>query len=133
MTQAGRRAMTAMWIAAALLTGACGACGAPNGSTGPTGGGGGGGGGSGNDEAARLCGGIRAKVEQLYRAEAQAKEPKRVAEAVTDNTAMVMNDCAKAPAKVSKCVGAVASVPELEKKCLVQLDDEGTEGEELRR
>ena len=127
--------MTAMWIAAALLASACcGACGAPNGSTGPGGGGGGGGGGAaGSDEAARLCGGIRGKVEQLYRAEAQAKEPKRVAEAVTDNTAMVMNDCAKAPAKVSKCVGAVASVPELEKKCLVQLDDEGTEGEELRR
>jgi hypothetical protein len=46
---------------------------------------------------------------------------------------MVMNDCAKDPAKVSRCVGAVASVPELEKKCLVQLDDEGTEGEALRR
>jgi hypothetical protein len=79
------------------------------------------------------CEGIRAKVEQLYRAEAQAKEPKRVEEAVADNTAMVMNDCAKAPAKMATCVGRVSTVAELEKTCLVQLDDEGSEGEELRK
>ena len=126
MNRAGRpaRAATAA-IAAALL--AC-ACSGKGGAT--TGGGGGGGTDPG---AAGLCDGIRAKVEQLYRGEAQAKEPKRVAEAVADNTTMVMNDCARAPAKVSRCVNGVSSVPELEKKCLVPLDDEGTEGEELRR
>jgi hypothetical protein len=90
--------------------------------------------GGGNESGeARTCEGIRPKVERLYRAEAEAKEPKRVDEAVADNTKMVMNDCAKAPAKVAACVNGVSSVPDLEKKCLVPLDDEGTEGEALRR
>jgi hypothetical protein len=90
-------------------------------------------GGSGSAPAASPCDAIRPKVEQLYRAEAEQKEPKRVAEAVADNTAMVMNDCAKAPAKVAACVHGADSVAELEKKCLTPLDDEGSEGEELRK
>jgi hypothetical protein len=113
----------AMVAAAALLACACSGKGAT------TVGGGGGGGSAG----ARPCEGIRAKVERLYRAEAAAKEPKRVEEAVADNTTMVMNDCAKAPAKVAACVNDAASVADIEKKCLVPLDDEGTEGEALRR
>jgi hypothetical protein len=126
MMRAGPRAMAAMGLAAALC-----ACSGKGGTT--MGGGGSGGGGAGSAGAASPCEGIRGKVEQLYRAEAQAREPKRVDEAVADNTTMVMNDCAKAPAKVARCVDGVASVPELEKKCLAPLDDEGTEGEELRR
>jgi hypothetical protein len=117
----------AMVAAAALL--AC-ACPGQSGTSGAPGGGGGGGGGG---SAASPCDGIRAKVEKLYRAEAEAKEPKRVEEAVADNLTMVMNDCAKAPAKVAACVSAVSSVAALERECLAPLDDEGTEGEELRR
>jgi len=129
MIPANRRARAAIAAIAAMLL-AC-AC---SGKGGATVGSGGGGGSSSNDpDAAHLCDGIRGKVEQLYRAEAQAKEPKRVDEAVSDNTTMVLNDCAKAPRKVVKCVEGVASVPELEKKCLAPLDDEGTEGEALRR
>jgi hypothetical protein len=79
------------------------------------------------------CDGIKAKVEGLYRAEAQTKEPKRVDGAVADNTAMVMNDCKKDPGRVSACVGKVSTVAELEAKCLKQLDDEGTEGNELKK
>lgn len=75
------------------------------------------------------CDGIRAKVEGFYRAEAQAKEPTRVDDAVADNTAMVMKDCAKDPAKVVACVSAVTTLRDLETTCLVQLDDEGTEGD----
>jgi hypothetical protein len=77
---------------------------------------------------ATTCDGVRPRVEQLYRAEAQAKEPKRVEEAVADNTQMVMNDCAKDPAKTVPCLAKVATVSELEKDCLIPLDDEGTEG-----
>ena len=73
------------------------------------------------------CDGIKPRVEQLYRAEAQAKEPKRVDEAVADNTQMVMNDCAKDPAKTVPCLAKAATVSELEKDCLIPLDDEGTE------
>jgi hypothetical protein len=75
------------------------------------------------------CDGARPKVEALYRAEAQAKEPKRVDEAVADNTAMVMKDCAKQPDKTVACLGRVTTVAELEKDCLIPLDPEGTEGE----
>ena len=79
--------------------------------------------------ATPTCDGIRTKVEQLYRAEAQAKEPKRVDEAVADNTKMVENDCAKAPDKVAPCVVKAESVAEIEKSCLIPLDDEGTEAD----
>jgi hypothetical protein len=74
------------------------------------------------------CQAQRGKVEQLYRAEAQVKEPSRVDEAMADNTAMVMNDCAKQPDKVAPCVAKATSVAEIEAQCLVPLDDEGTEG-----
>lgn len=76
------------------------------------------------------CADARAKVEQLYRAEAQQKEPKRVDEATADNTQMVMTDCAKDPARVAPCLQKATTVAELEKQCLVPLDEEGTEGEQ---
>lgn len=90
-------------------------------------------GGSGTAPVASTCDGLRAKLEGLYRAEAQDKEPKRVEEAVADNTTMVLNDCAKSPDKVVACVNAANSIPELESKCLRPLDDEGTEGKEIRK
>ena len=82
---------------------------------------------------AKSCDDVKARVEQLYRAEAQSKEPKRVDEAVADNTTMAMNDCAKDPARIVPCLARVPSVADLEKQCLIPLDDEGTEGEALRK
>jgi hypothetical protein len=81
---------------------------------------------------AELCEGTRAKVEQLYRTEAEANEPKRVDAAVADNTQMVMNDCAKDPAKVAACISGISTIAELEAKCLHPLDEEGTEGNDLK-
>lgn len=80
---------------------------------------------------ASSCDGVRASVEAIYRDEAQRKEPKRVDDAVADNTAMVMTDCAKNPAKVAPCLAAAATVADIEKKCLAPLDPEGSEGEAL--
>jgi hypothetical protein len=77
---------------------------------------------------ATTCDGVKPRVEQLYRAEAQAKEPKRVDDAVADNTQMAMTDCAKDPGKLVPCLAKAGSVAELEKDCLIPLDDEGTEG-----
>jgi hypothetical protein len=77
------------------------------------------------------CDGVKAKIESLYRAEAQAREPKRVEEAVADNTAMAMAECAKAPDRVSACIAQAATVADLEAKCMPQLDDEGSEGDTL--
>jgi len=77
------------------------------------------------------CDAARAKVEQLYRAEAKAREPNRVDEAVADNTAMVMTDCGRDPGKVSACLASVETVKELEQRCLAPIDDEGSEGDRL--
>jgi hypothetical protein len=82
---------------------------------------------------AKSCDDIKARVEQMYRGEAHVKEPKRVEQAVADNTTMVMNDCAKDPAKAVPCLAKAGSVAELEKQCLIQLDDEGTEGQALAK
>ncbi|HEY5947829.1 MAG TPA: hypothetical protein VIV40_20155 [Kofleriaceae bacterium] len=82
---------------------------------------------------AKSCDDVRPRVEQLYRAEGQAKEPKRVDDFVADNTAMVMKDCGKDPGKRVPCLAAAASVADLERQCLIQLDDEGTEGEALAK
>lgn len=82
---------------------------------------------------AKTCDDVRPRVEQLYRVEAQSKEPKRVDEAVADNTTMAMNDCAKDPAKLAPCLASVPTVAALEKQCLIPIGDEGTEGEALRK
>lgn len=79
--------------------------------------------------APTTCEGVRPRVAELYRTEAQLKEPKRVDDAVADNTAMVMKDCNKDPGKVVPCLVKAQTVAELEKQCLVPLDEEGTEGE----
>ena len=82
---------------------------------------------------AKTCEDVKPRIEQLYRVEAQSKEPKRVDEAVADNTTMAMNDCAKDPAKLVPCFASVPTVAALEKECLIPLDDEGTEAEALRK
>ena len=88
-----------------------------------------------NTPPATGCDGAKAKVEQLYKAEAVAKAEKddRIAESVADNTQMVMNECVKSPDKVVACINKVSTSAELEKQCLEPLDDAGTEGEALRR
>jgi hypothetical protein len=79
------------------------------------------------------CDSVRDKIAQLYRAEAQVKEPKRVDDAVADNTHMVLADCEKDPVRAVPCLESSATVAEIEKRCLVPLDLEGTEGEGLAR
>ena len=76
------------------------------------------------------CDGARGKLEALYRAEAEQREPKRVDEYVADNTQMVLADCRKAPDRVISCLAAAQTVKDIETKCVAPLDDEGTEGEQ---
>jgi hypothetical protein len=89
--------------------------------------------GSASSSNAKTCDEVKPRIEQLYRAEAQSTEPKRVDEAVADNTTMAMNDCAKDPGKLVPCFATAATASQLEKQCLIPLDDEGTEGEALRK
>jgi hypothetical protein len=72
---------------------------------------------------------VKPRVEAMYRAEGQQREPKRVDEYVSDNTTMIMNDCVTNPAKLAPCLAAAATVAQMEQECVIPLDDEGTEGE----
>lgn len=106
------------------------ACACPKPPAGPAGGtAAGSGSSSGVQPAATACDALRPKVEQLYRAAARNGDPKRVDEIVADNTAMVMNDCRKAPDKATACITAATTTQELEARCLEPIDDEGTEGD----
>jgi len=78
------------------------------------------------------CDNVKPRVEALYRAEGQQREPKRVDEYVADNTTMIMNDCVKEPAKFAPCLASAASVAQMEQDCAIPLDDEGTEAEAPR-
>lgn len=78
---------------------------------------------------ANTCDEVKPRIETLYRAEAQTRDPKRVDDFVADNTAMVMADCAKDPARFVPCISSAPTVADLEKQCVVPLDDEGTEGD----
>jgi hypothetical protein len=110
------------WLAPVIL--ACGCSGKPAGSASA---------GAGGGTSAGRCDAVRGKIEQLYRTEARAREPGRIDEAVADNTAMVMTDCAKAPARVTPCIAAATTAAELEARCLAPIDDEGTEGDRVGR
>jgi hypothetical protein len=102
-----------LWVL--LLTVVCGCPSKPT--TAPTGGG--------SQQppvtTATTCDDVRPKIEALYRAES--------ATTAADNTTMVLSDCNKDPARIVPCLANAQSVPELEKNCLIQLDDEGTEGD----
>ena len=86
----------------------------------------------GNEPAPPACDSAAETVRALYRADAQQKEPKRVDEAVADNTAMAMNDCRKDPAKIAPCLQAAKSTDEIEHHCMIPLDPEGSEGDALK-
>ena len=83
------------------------------------------------------CESAKPKIEALYRADADATMPgadkvgKR-AEIVADNTQMVLNDCAKTTSTAVPCLDRVTTVADMEAKCLIPIDDEGTEGDALK-
>lgn len=87
---------------------------------------------AGSGSAVATCADAHATVERLYRAEATDADAARRETWIADNTAMVLNDCAKDPAKRVPCIQRATSVADLENKCVAPLDDDGTEGEELR-
>ena len=92
---------------------------------------GGTGAGTGNASA---CDGLQASVTALYEAEAKATgAAEKDATFVADNVAMVMKDCAQEPGRVARCAREAQSVAQLEKDCLIPLDQEGTEGDRLAK
>lgn len=122
---------TVLLLAAFFASGAC-ACkdGSKAGSTtGPT---------SGNEDAKRGdpadCDKSRDRVKALYeeqaKAEAKPDDSDEVralrAQIVEDNTHMVMVDCRAQPGRFAPCLEAAVSVEQMERDCLIPLDDEGT-------
>ncbi|MCE9578036.1 MAG: hypothetical protein K8W52_33205 [Deltaproteobacteria bacterium] len=124
-----RRAVGSLAIVASLFLAACGC--APKKGTDPgTGSAGSGSAGSGN---AADCEAARANVTALYQSQSTVGNAAKNATFVADNVAMVMTDCAADPAKVAACAAAAKSVADLERDCLLPIDDEGSEGDRLTK
>lgn len=73
---------------------------------------------------------VKALYEKAAQAEAKPDDTEQVkslrAEIVEDNTHMVMVDCKAHPARFAPCLEAATSVEQMERDCLIPLDDEGT-------
>jgi hypothetical protein len=80
-------------------------------------------------DAGATCDGIKAHVEELYKAVASGDHAD---EEVADNTQMVLDDCAANPDKVANCTMKAKSAADLEARCLIPLDEEGSEGDQFK-
>ena len=80
-------------------------------------------------DAGASCDGIKAHVEELYKAVATGD---LADEEVADNTQMVLNDCARDPAKVAACAAKAKTAADLEARCVSPLDEEGSEGDQFK-
>ncbi len=94
--------------------------------------------GSGTGDPAQ-CDKLAAHLDELYRADAvatagsgTAATPETIDEIVKDNVTMAMSDCRTAPTRVAACAEAAKSAAELEERCLIPLDEEGTEGDQFK-
>jgi hypothetical protein len=75
-----------------------------------------------------VCDKQRDKVEKLYRGAITETDPKKRAAAeaaVPDNVQMIMNDCRTDPKRFGPCLERVTTVADMEKSCIIPLDDEG--------
>src|SRR5688500_1624044 len=118
-------------LAAFLALAGCSAGGRSDGEGPGAGGGGGGGGGGGEQPPATdpRCETIRPRVRSLYeaalKAAPQKPEPELAADLLEADVAMVVADCVASPDRVAPCAERVSDAAELERTCLVPLDDEG--------
>ena len=131
MSNAASRLATLVLAIASTTACTCGASGAGKGGVGA---GSGSATGAETGAAPSACANVRPQVEALYRAEVTAggATPDRVAEAVRDNTAMVMAECSERPS-LAACAARARTAQQLEAACLQPLSDEGTEGATISR
>jgi hypothetical protein len=82
------------------------------------------------------CAKLRSRVEELYqkaRDPAADKDKALADDLLAANVTMVMNDCRADPDRVAPCAERAADAAELEKTCLIPLDDEGAvDGDKLK-
>lgn len=89
---------------------------------------------AGNTAAGSRCDSLRDHVASLYKkaqpADVDAKKQKRRDMVRADNVQMILTDCKKNPARFVPCIKKATSVAQLEKQCVIPLDDAGrVEGE----
>ena len=83
-----------------------------------------------------VCDQHRAKVEAIYRAEQEpVEEDERalVEQELVDNVEMMLIDCRKDARRFAPCLENAVSVKQMERDCLIPLDDEGTEGRDFTK
>jgi hypothetical protein len=82
------------------------------------------------------CVKVRPRVEALYQKarDPSADKDKALADdLLAANVTMVMNDCRAEPDRVASCAERAADAAELERTCLIPLDDEGAvDGDKLK-
>ncbi len=84
------------------------------------------------DEPSSLgCAAIRAPLQLAYSGELKGQAEQPGPAVVADNVAMMMGECALAPARVSACVKAHQVAAEITQLCTAPLDDLGSEGQLL--
>lgn len=82
----------------------------------------------------KVCDESRNHVEALYRAEMpnlDGAKPEVIAleeQVVVDNVDMMLVDCRANARRFAPCLKSAVSVAQMERDCLVPLDDEGREG-----
>jgi hypothetical protein len=86
---------------------------------------------------AKGCDDLRGSIEAIYRREpapapAAGEDPAKAAalqqEILADNVDMVLRDCRREPGRFVPCIKAASSATQLERDCLIPLDEEGSEG-----
>jgi hypothetical protein len=72
------------------------------------------------------CARLRPRVQSLYeKARAPAADTALADDLLAADVTMVMNDCRADPDRVAPCAERAPDVAELERTCLIPLDDEG--------
>lgn len=112
------RGKIAAFAALAVLAGA--GCTNKSGPKGP------GGGDGGDPVAIKRCDGLQDRVKRLYEQAMTDEKPELAADLLEADVAMVMTDCRDQPSRVAPCVEKAQSAADIERDCLIPLDDEGT-------
>lgn len=84
-----------------------------------------------DDQRGPDCAAMREPLQLAYSSESKGQAAQPSPATVADNVAMMMHECAQAPARVSACVKAHPLADEITQLCTAPIDDLGSEGQLL--